>query len=113
MQDFLGIVGVFRRYDAGVQSSSWTARIPKITACVIIFAASQSQGSEIAGPGPDLDFGIAEIKQKTAELVALESARLILVHSPRHNASLRLLFSGGCPVLLPNSETVLIVLEWW
>jgi formylglycine-generating enzyme required for sulfatase activity len=76
MQDFLRFVRVLRRYNAGVKSSSSISRIAKITASVTIFAASQSQGSEITGSGPDLDFRIAEIKQKTAELVALESARL-------------------------------------
>jgi formylglycine-generating enzyme required for sulfatase activity len=43
---------------------------------MIVIVASQSQGSEIVGPGSDLDLRIAEIKQKTAELVAPESARL-------------------------------------
>jgi formylglycine-generating enzyme required for sulfatase activity len=76
MQDFPRVVCVLPRYDAVVRSWSWTARIPKMIASVIIFVASQSQASEVAGPGPDLDFRIAEIKQKTEELVVQESARL-------------------------------------
>jgi formylglycine-generating enzyme required for sulfatase activity len=65
-----------RDKDADIQSPPWAIRLSNIIASVMIVFASQSQGSEIVGPGTGLESRIADIKQKTAELVALESARL-------------------------------------
>jgi len=75
MQELPCVVRPLRGYDADVQRP-WAVHVSKVIASAIIVLASQSQGSEIADSGTSLELRITEIKQKTAELVALESARL-------------------------------------
>ena len=77
MKNFSRIVRALRVRDAGVRRPSWPACIPKIIACAIIFVASQTQGNDLAGTAEtNLETRIAELKTKTAELVARERARL-------------------------------------
>src|ERR1700731_2092575 len=77
MKDFSRVVRVLPVRDAGVRRPSWPVCIPKIIACAIIFVAFQARGNDLAGTAKtDLETRIAELKAKTAELIARERTHL-------------------------------------
>jgi formylglycine-generating enzyme required for sulfatase activity len=77
MKKFSRVVRVLWGGEARVQRPWWPTGIPKIIAFMMIFVASQAQGSErVDVGGTNLEVRIAELKAKTAELVARERTPL-------------------------------------
>jgi len=79
---------VLRVRGAGLQRALWHARIPHLIACTIISVASQAQANEyVRIAATDLKAQIAELKAKTAELVARDRARLDALSPPQRVAA--------------------------